>query len=84
MGQFFFMTLYIQDMLGYSPLEAGLRFLPATLMIVLIAPLAGRLTDRFGPRWLIGGGLRCRDRLAVLADDDHVSTTYSDICPRSC
>ena len=34
MGQFFFATLYIQDVLGYSPVEAGIRFLPATLMIV--------------------------------------------------
>ena len=70
MGQFFFIALYIQDVLGYSPVEAGIRFLPATLMIVLIAPLAGRLTDRVGPRWLIGGGLTLVDRFAVLADDD--------------
>ena len=34
LSQFFFVTLYIQDILGYSPVEAGLRFLPATLMIV--------------------------------------------------
>jgi EmrB/QacA subfamily drug resistance transporter len=57
MGVFFFLALYMQDILRYSPLEAGIRFLPSTLMIVGVAPVAGRLSDRFGPRWLIAGGL---------------------------
>lgn len=57
MGVFFFLALYLQNILHYTPLEAGVRFLPSTLMIVALAPIAGRLSDRFGPRWLIAGGL---------------------------
>ena len=56
-AQFFFMTLYMQNVLGYSPLETGLRFLPSTLVIVVMGPLAGRLTDRVGPRPLMTLGL---------------------------
>jgi EmrB/QacA subfamily drug resistance transporter len=57
LGVFFFLALYMQDILHYTPLEAGVRFLPSTLMIVAVAPISGRLADRFGPRWLIVGGL---------------------------
>jgi len=57
LAMFFFMALYMQNVLHYSPLQAGIRFLPSTLMIVMIAPLAGRLTDRVGPRPLIAFGL---------------------------
>jgi EmrB/QacA subfamily drug resistance transporter len=57
LAMFFFTALYMQNILGYSAIEAGVRFLPSTLMIVLIAPLAGRLTDRIGPRPLLVSGL---------------------------
>jgi EmrB/QacA subfamily drug resistance transporter len=57
LAMFFFTALYMQNILGYSAIEAGVRFLPSTLMIVLIAPLAGRLTDRIGPRPLLVTGL---------------------------
>jgi EmrB/QacA subfamily drug resistance transporter len=56
-AQFFFMTLYMQNVLHYSPLQTGVRFLPATIVIIVMGPLAGRLTDRVGPRPLMALGL---------------------------
>jgi EmrB/QacA subfamily drug resistance transporter len=56
-SQFFFMTLYMQNVLHYSPLQTGIRFLPSTLIIIVMGPLAGRLTDRVGARPLIAAGL---------------------------
>ena len=56
-AQFFFLTLYLQNILHYSALQTGVRFLPATVLIIIMGPLAGRLTDRVGPRPLMTLGL---------------------------
>jgi EmrB/QacA subfamily drug resistance transporter len=56
-GTFFYVSLYMQNVLGYSPVQAGASFLPMTVLIILIAPNAGRLTDRVGSRWFVGGGM---------------------------
>jgi EmrB/QacA subfamily drug resistance transporter len=55
-GVFFFISLFVQGVLGYSPTRAGATFLPMTVMIILVAPQAGRLSDKLGPRWLITTG----------------------------
>jgi EmrB/QacA subfamily drug resistance transporter len=49
-GMFFFVSLYVQDVLGYSPLKAGLAFLPATVMIMLGAGIAQGIISRVGVR----------------------------------
>ena len=54
---FLYITLYLQNILGYSPLEAGLRYLPITLTSFFVAPIAGQLMAQIHPRFLIGGGL---------------------------
>lgn len=54
---FLYLTLYLQNTLGHSPLETGLRFLPITLMSFLVAPVAGRLTAVVPTRLLLGAGL---------------------------
>jgi EmrB/QacA subfamily drug resistance transporter len=56
-GVFFFVSLYLQNILGYSATQAGATFLPMTVLIILIAPAAGKLSDRVGSRWLIGIGM---------------------------
>ena len=42
-GVFFYVSLYMQQVLGYSPVQAGAAFLPMTILIILIAPQAGRV-----------------------------------------
>jgi EmrB/QacA subfamily drug resistance transporter len=56
-GIFFYNSLYLQNVLGYSAIQTGATFLPLTGLIILVAPLAGRFTDLIGPRWLVGAGL---------------------------
>ena len=57
LAMFFFLALYMQNIKDYSPLQAGVRFLPSTVVIILVAPIAGRLSDRIGPRPLMTAGL---------------------------
>ncbi len=56
-GVFFFVSLYMQNILGYSAVEAGAAFLPMTLLIIVVAPIAGRLSDRLGSRGLMTAGM---------------------------
>jgi EmrB/QacA subfamily drug resistance transporter len=56
-GIFFFVSLYMQQILGYSAIQAGAAFLPWTVLITLIAPISGRLSDRIGSRWLMSSGM---------------------------
>jgi EmrB/QacA subfamily drug resistance transporter len=53
----FLMAQYFQFALGYSPLAAGLRLLPWTATPLLIAPVAGALSDRIGPRPVLAVGM---------------------------
>ena len=81
LAMFFFTALYMQNILGYSAIEAGVRFLPSTLMIVLIAPLAGRLTDRIGPRPLIVAGLSLVTVALFLQTRIDIDTGYGLLLP---
>jgi len=56
-SMFLYLTLYIQDALRYDPLQAGLRFLPITLLTFVVAPISGRLSVRVPIRLLLGVGL---------------------------
>ena len=56
-GTIFFLTLYMQNVLGYSAIQSGLRTLPMTALIIVSAPLSGRLVGRFGGRPIVFSGL---------------------------
>lgn len=49
-GVIYFISLYFQNVKGYSPLQAGVRTLPMTMMLMAVAPLAGKLNAKLGPR----------------------------------
>jgi EmrB/QacA subfamily drug resistance transporter len=56
-GLMFFLSLYMQNVHNYTPLQTGVRFLPAMVTLIVVSPISGRLTDRVGPRPLIVTGL---------------------------
>jgi EmrB/QacA subfamily drug resistance transporter len=56
-GVLFFVSLYMQDVLGYSAVQAGAAFLPMTLLITVVAPIVGRMSDRIGSRSLLTVGM---------------------------
>jgi MFS family permease len=81
LAMFFFMALYMQNFLRYSPLEAGIRFLPSTVVIIFTAPIAGRLADRIGPRPLIVTGLSFVAFALFLQSRLTVDSGYAQLLP---
>jgi EmrB/QacA subfamily drug resistance transporter len=80
-GVFFFVSLYIQNILGYSATQAGASFLPMVSLIILIAPLAGRLSDRVGSRWLMGTGMTLVGFSLLLYERVTVHSTFWTLLP---
>lgn len=56
-GSVFLMPLFLQQLLGYPALNAGLTLTPRSFAMVLAMPVTGRLYNRLGPRWLVGAAL---------------------------
>jgi EmrB/QacA subfamily drug resistance transporter len=56
-GIFFYNSLFLQRVLGYGAIATGATFLPMTVLIMFVAPLAGRIADLVGARWLMAGGM---------------------------
>ena len=81
LAQFFFLALYMQNILHFSALQAGVRFLPSTLMIVVVAPIAGRLSDRIGPKPLIIAGLSLLGLSLFLQSQITPTTGYATLLP---
>jgi EmrB/QacA subfamily drug resistance transporter len=77
-GVFFYVSLFVQNVLGYSPTQAGATFLPMTLCVVVLAPIAGRISDRYGARWLIAAGMTLvAGSLVIFAQLDQQSTFWN-------
>ncbi|KQW17744.1 MFS transporter [Streptomyces sp. Root369] len=81
-GSIFLLSQYMQGVLGYSPTEAGLRMLPWTGMPMLVAPIAGILSDRIGGRPVVATGLFFQAAgLAYMASVVTVDASYSAQLP---
>src|SRR3954471_12941406 len=80
-GVFFYVSLYVQNILGYSPTKPGPTFLPMTLLIVVIAPLAGNFSDKIGSRWLMGVGMALLGISLLLYLRVGVHTSYWVLLP---
>jgi EmrB/QacA subfamily drug resistance transporter len=80
-GVFFYVSLYMQQVLGFSPTEAGAAFLPMTLLIVLVAPLAGRMSDRIGSRLLISSGMILVSIQLLIFSRLGVDSTFWNLLP---
>jgi EmrB/QacA subfamily drug resistance transporter len=77
-GMFLFLTLYLQQVLGFSPLKTGVAYLPLSLTIVAASAFASRFVDRFSPKPVLVTGLLLTTAGFVLlnrvtGDDDYAS-----------
>jgi EmrB/QacA subfamily drug resistance transporter len=80
-GVFFFNSLFIQNVLGFSAVQSGATFLPMTLMFVFVAPIAGRFADQVGSRWLMGLGLMLVALSLLLFGRLDATSTFWSILP---
>jgi EmrB/QacA subfamily drug resistance transporter len=80
-GVFFFVSLYMQNILGFSAVETGAAFLPMTVLIILVAPLAGKTSDRIGSRWLMTTGMVLIGLQLLYLSRLGVDETFWDLLP---
>jgi EmrB/QacA subfamily drug resistance transporter len=82
LGIFFPMTLFLQQVLGFSPIRAGLTMTPMSIMIMVSAPFAGRFTDRIGARWiLVTGLLMMSGGILFIISRINLDTTWKTLFP---
>jgi EmrB/QacA subfamily drug resistance transporter len=80
-GVFFFLTLYMQDILHYSPLKTGVAYLPFTAMIVISAGVGSRILGRLGTRPVVVTGLLLAAAGLALLARLSPATGYLDFLP---
>src|SRR5712691_8328455 len=80
-GIFFYNSLFLQRVLHYGAIKTGASFLPMTVLIILVAPVAGRFSDRIGPRWLMGTGMTLLTASLLLFGTLDASSSFWNILP---
>jgi EmrB/QacA subfamily drug resistance transporter len=80
-GIFVFFPIYMQTFRGWSPIQAGAALLPWTLMVVVFAPIAGKLSDRVGSRWLMAGGMTVVAACCLLLSTVTLHSTFWHMLP---
>ncbi len=79
-GMFFFLTLFVQIVLGFSPIQAGLAFLPVSVVIAVGAGITSQLLPKFGPKpFMVVGALSSAAGLGWLTQTDIHSTYLGSI-----
>ncbi|MGH8981107.1 MAG: MFS transporter, partial [Acidimicrobiales bacterium] len=78
---FLYITLYLQDDLGYGALGAGLRFLPISMLAFFVAPVAGKLTVRLDARYMLGTGMLLAGVACVLLSLVSRGSTWAVLIP---
>src|SRR3954452_4404179 len=80
-GIFVFFPIYMQTFRGWSPIQAGAALLPWTLMVVVFAPIAGKLSDRVGSRWLMAGGMTVVAVCCLLLSTVTLESSFWNLLP---
>jgi EmrB/QacA subfamily drug resistance transporter len=80
-GIFFYNSLFLQRVLHYGAIKTGATFLPMTVLIMLVAPAAGKISDRVGPRWLMGAGMTLLTGSLLLFGTLDASSSWWNIVP---
>jgi EmrB/QacA subfamily drug resistance transporter len=80
-AMFFYISLYLQDILGYSPLKAGLRFLPLTLLVFFIPAATRELVGKIPARVVLGSGLALASLGLFLMHGIHTDSEWTTLLP---
>jgi EmrB/QacA subfamily drug resistance transporter len=80
-GVFFFTSVYLQIVRGYTPVQTGAMFLPLTCIMILEAPIAGRVSDRIGSRWLMSAGMAILGVAVLMLSSVGEHSHFSRILP---
>jgi EmrB/QacA subfamily drug resistance transporter len=80
-GIFVFFPIYMQSIRGWSPVQAGAALLPWTILIVIFAPIAGKLSDRVGSRWLMAAGMTTVAGCCLLLSTIGLHSTFWNLLP---